>query len=113
MSNFSLFDISDLERGLDMCSLRTQIISDNIANANTPEYQAKAVFFEDELSRVSGEQSGAFPWEKKPVVETTGGPVDIISEMTSLAKNQILYQAYSGEVTRHFSNLKWILDNTR
>ena len=113
MSNFSLFDISELERGLDMCSMRTQIISDNIANANTPDYQAKAIFFEEELSRVNGKKSGGFQLVKKPVVETTGGPVDIISEMTSLAKNQILYQAYSGEGTRHFSNLKWILDNTR
>lgn len=113
MSNFSLFDISELERGLDICSMRTQIISDNIANANTPDYQAKAIFFEEELSRVNGKKSGGFQLVKKPVVETTGGPVDIISEMTSLAKNQILYQAYSGEVTRHFSNLKWILDNTR
>lgn len=114
--SFSLFDTADLERGLDLCSLRTSVISNNIANAKTPDFQARAVVFEEQMEFASGKSTESAPRAelvKKPVIENTGAPVDIISEMASLSKNQILYTAYSNEITRVFSNLKWILDNTR
>lgn len=114
--SFSLFDTADLERGLDLCSLRTNVISSNIANAKTPGYQARAVVFEEQMQRLNGDtgpSASAPKIVKHPVVESTGARVDIISEMASLSKNQILYSAYSGEITRVFSNLEWILDNTK
>lgn len=111
--SFSLFDIKDLERGLDLCSFRNNVISSNIANANSPDYQVKVVAFEEQMQRVASEKSGKIRFAAKlePSIQSVSGSVDIISEMANLSKNQILYHAYSGEVTRHFSNLKWIIDN--
>ena len=38
--------------------------------------------------------------------------MDIISEMASLAKNQILYTAYSDRISQVFGNLTWIIENS-
>ena len=46
---FQLVDTTFLEKALDATSLRQQVISDNMANANNPEYQAKAVKFDEHL----------------------------------------------------------------
>jgi flagellar basal-body rod protein FlgB len=35
--------------GLDACSLRHQVIANNLANADTPKYRARVVSFEDQL----------------------------------------------------------------
>ena len=111
---FSLFDTAGLENGLNLCTLRNEVISSNIANASSPDYQARGVVFEEELQQMRGAGRKAPSWgvAPKPVVQETGGPVDIISEMTSLAKNQILYTAYSDRVSQVFSNLTWIIENS-
>ena len=46
---FQLVDTTFSEKALDATSLRQQVISDNMANANNPEYQAKAVKFDEHL----------------------------------------------------------------
>ena len=46
---FRLVDTTFLEKALDASSLRQQVISDNMANANNPDYQAKAVKFDEHL----------------------------------------------------------------
>ncbi|MDD5090603.1 MAG: flagellar basal body protein, partial [Candidatus Wallbacteria bacterium] len=40
-----------LEKGLDVAALRHQVITQNIANVNTPGYKLKDVSFEDQLNR--------------------------------------------------------------
>lgn len=133
---FRLVDTTFLEKALDASTLRNQVISDNIANANNPEYQAKAVKFDEHLREaVDHEQSvgkpGSFAfksklpqhlqiddiggWTKenlKPTIESVDGDIDINTEMSSLAKNQILYQAYSSKVTGIYGSLKWIVENS-
>lgn len=112
---FSLFDTAGLENGLNLCSLRNEVISSNIANANSPDYQARALVFAEELKQSQGTRrspSKTWGFVQKPTVQETGKPVDIISEMTSLAKNQILYTAYSDRISQVFGNLTWIIENS-
>lgn len=112
---FSLFDTAGLENGLNLCSLRNEVISSNIANANSPEYRARALVFEEELQQTQPRSKGraqSWGFSQKPTVEETGKPVDIISEMASLAKNQILYTAYSDRISQVFGNLTWIIENS-
>lgn len=111
-NNFSLFDTAGLESALDMCALRNNVISSNIANANSPDYQAQSIVFEEQMSRVTENDRRRFQIVEKPTVQTTGGPVDIISEMSSLAKNQILYSAYTQRIGDIFKNLNWIIENS-
>ena len=54
-------------------------------------------------------------WTKealKPTAETVGGDIDINTEMSSLAKNQILYNAYTSKVSGIYGALKWIIENS-
>jgi flagellar basal-body rod protein FlgB len=44
-----------LRMGLDACSLRHQVISNNLANIDTPKYQDRVVQFEDQLRSALGE----------------------------------------------------------
>lgn len=133
---FRLVDTTFLEKALDASALRNQVISDNIANVNNPEYQAKAVKFDEHLreafdnDKAEGKK-GSFSfksnlpqhlqiddiggWTKeslKPTVESVDGAIDVNTEMASLAKNQILYQAYTSKVSGIYGSIKWIVENS-
>ena len=133
---FKLVDTTFLEKALDASALRGQVISDNLANANNPEYQAKAVKFDEHLREAydhdkAAGKPGSFTfksnlpkhmqiediggWTKeslKPTIETVDGDVDVNTEMSSLAKNQILYQAYTSKVSGVYGALKWVIENS-
>lgn len=133
---FRLVDTTFLEKALDASALRQQVISDNMANANNPEYQAKAVKFDEHLREAFDHdqakgKDGSFAfqsnlpqhlqiddiggWTKenlKPTVEAVGGEIDVNTEMSSLAKNQILYQAYTSKVSGIYGALKWVIENS-
>ena len=111
---FSLFETNELEKAMNFCALRQNVISSNIANANSPDYEAQGIVFEEEFERATGHDGrpGKMTLQSKPVVSATGGKVDIITEMAELAKNQILYDAYSSRLTANFKNLNWILENS-
>jgi flagellar basal-body rod protein FlgB len=133
---FKLVDTTFLEKALDASALRNQVISDNLANVNNPEYQAKAVKFDSHLREAFDHEEakgkkGAFSFESKlpkhlqfeqmggwtkenlaATVETVEGSVDVNTEMASSAKNQILYQAYSSKVSGIYGALKWVIENS-
>jgi flagellar basal body rod protein FlgB len=59
--------------------------------------------------------SDAGGWTKanlRPTIETVGGAIDVNTEMASLAKNQILYNAYTSKVSGIYGSLKWIVENS-
>jgi flagellar basal-body rod protein FlgB len=100
-----------LSRMLDAATLRHQVISNNIANVNTPLYKRMEVTFEDELTKVIG-TPGAMKVQPK-VVESTdvveradGNTVDIDREMNSLGKNTLIYQAISQILSAQIGTLR-------
>lgn len=133
---FQLVDTTFLEKALDATALRNQVISNNMANVNNPDYQAKSVVFDSHLREAMDADAaegkkGAFKfksnlppsmqiadaggWTKanlKATVETVGGAIDVNTEMASMAKNQILYNAYTSKVGGIYGSLKWIIDNS-
>ena len=133
---FKLVDTTFIEKALDATALRNQVISDNIANVNNPQYQAKAVKFDAQLREAMDHdkaqgKKGAYVfqsklpkhmqigdvggWTKeslKPMIEGVGGSIDMNTEMASLAKNQILYQAYTSKVSGIYGALKWVVENS-
>lgn len=133
---FQLVDTTFLEKALSASSLRGQVISNNIANVNNSDYQAKSVVFDSHLQEAmeadaaqgkDGEWhfksnlppemqiADAGGWTKanlRPTVEDVGGAIDVNTEMASLAKNQILYNAYSSKISGVYGSLKWIIENS-
>ncbi|WP_378957112.1 flagellar basal body rod protein FlgB [Pelosinus sp. sgz500959] len=118
--------VAVLEQALSASSLRQKVISNNIANVNTPGYKKSEVSFEDMLQNAIG-------GDKLPMVKTNerhlgmgkdsipnpqintmsntsirtdGNNVDIDVEMADLAKNSIYYNAVVQQISNYFSGIK-------
>jgi flagellar basal-body rod protein FlgB len=132
-----------LEQAMSAANLRHQVIADNIANANVPNFKAHEVLFEDQLraamagtapasNELSGivahplhipinPQSPTTPKSVQPVVVESdgiyrqdGNTVDMEAEQAKLAANQLWYQSLVRSVNDQFSRLQTaILDGRR
>jgi len=85
---------TQLERYLDLLSVRQSLVTSNIANVDTPGYQTKDIDFVDELRRASGSpevlEAGGL------VTKNDGNNVSLDRESRLLAENALRFQAASG-----------------
>lgn len=120
-----------LAKSIDLRSRQQNLISSNIANAETPNYVPKALVFEDELqgalksgSRGVAETSNArhIPLKGSSsriqsvngrVIEAPakspgkdGNAVELESEMSRMMENQIMYNASVQMLAKKFEGLK-------
>lgn len=128
MENTNAFDyINVLNKAADASWLRNQAISNNIANATTPNYKRQDVSFEDQLMRALGNSQYESMDEKvynmnlSTVVPKTytdsadwsyrldGNNVDIDTENVYLAENQVKYNALLDAMNKEFSNLQSVM----
>jgi len=119
------------EKAMDVASLRQQVIANNIANVNTPGYAPSKVNFEDEMKRCMASakndgfqvvcdfsdpdlgvvgSAGSISEVQASVIQS-GKQVDVNQEMVDLAKNSIIFDALSSQVTGRYSNLKYVIEN--
>lgn len=101
--------IHTLGSALDYSASKNNAISNNIANANTPNYKAEEVSFKNVLEYSLQQQTNkqthpkhyTFPTaqaaaetnRKQTTYNHNGNSVDIDKEMADLAENQIYYQS--------------------
>ncbi len=120
-----------LASSLNFRQMRNDLISSNIANAETPGYKAKAIDFEEALSRaldIDGNLSmntadnkhydvgsGGFNNLQPEIYEETegvtsidGNTVDRDKEMALMAENQLLYNATVQLLNKKLGMLKYI-----
>lgn len=128
MENTNAFDyINVLNKAADASWLRNQAISNNIANATTPNYKRQDVSFEDQLMRALGNSKyesmdqKVYGMNLSTVVPKTytdaedwsyrldGNNVDIDTENVYLAENQIKYNALLDAMNKEFSNLQSVM----
>ena len=121
-----------LGRGLAAANLRQEVISNNIANVNTPNFKKSDVVLEELLAKEIGmDDSGRLPLvrthDRHLPVGMIGGAkasiqeddtttmrvdnnnVDIDIEMASLAKNQLYYNAMATELGGYVNKLKNVI----
>lgn len=125
---FSRTVTPDLEKSMDVYSLRQKVLSNNIANAMTPGFRAQKVSFEEEYkksldpNRVRGSRTdskhlplGTKSFNQiKPVVEYKNDPlndtglnnVDIDKEMAEMAENTLRYEMSTKLINKRYMNLK-------
>lgn len=106
--------IRNLTTALDLTSLRQRIVSENIANIDTPGYQTRDVDFASEFQRaLSGEESDA--GSSQPVAVHTlrgleqrpdGNNVSIDRESLLMAQNQLQFQTGVALLHSEFSRLQ-------
>jgi flagellar basal-body rod protein FlgB len=104
-----------LEKALGLRLTRHNLIASNLANMDTPGYEARDFSFESELQRalevvpvkVGGE--GALPpLEPQPLVSEEG-PVDLDTENARLAENTLAHDALSRLMAKKFEMLKYAI----
>lgn len=114
-----------LERGLSGASLRQKVISNNIANVDTPGFKRSDVSFERQLQQAMG-QTNILPLmrtndshlsniedsdqplvtvERNTSMRLDGNNVDVDKEMAALAKNTIYYNAVATQLSKTYSML--------
>lgn len=120
-------NINLLHSALNAASLRQQVISNNIANAETPGYKSKSVIFEDILQKhlsnqtnfvgkrtdarhvVIGESSGIpsaiTKVNNNTIMQNNGNNVDIDGEMTLMGKNSLWYYTMTEQLNSEFQKL--------
>lgn len=116
--------INLLQKGLDAVWLRESIISNNIANKDTPGYKSKYVSFETELKKILSENdlSDSTLKEKIENIEpevlenrTTsanedGNNVDVVSEEVEMARAQIQYDYLVRSLNSQINSLKYAIN---
>lgn len=128
MINTNAFDyINVLDKAADASWMRHQAISNNISNADTPEYKRQDVAFESELRKALGYNRYQSMDSKVHNIKSSrlrgqlytdygdysyrldGNNVDIENENVMLAENQLKYQGLMASINQEFSNLKAVM----
>ncbi len=119
-----------LEQAINASSLRQKVISNNIANVNTPGFKKSDVIFEDVLNEAlngngklpmvrtnekhlplmqRGVPSPLIQTDTNTSLRTDGNNVDIDGEMANMAKNNIYYNAVVQQLSGYFSGIKSVI----
>ena len=124
-----------LEKNMDVSLLRREVISNNIANAETPNYKRSDVNFEAELGRaLDSEKNTGIPNKmtherhipfNRPIdyrsvkprivldyltqVKNNGNNVDIEQEVMDLTENQMMYEFMTYAVNHEFRQINTVL----
>ncbi|WP_223820941.1 flagellar basal body rod protein FlgB [Bacillus sp. S3] len=120
-------NINLLQSALNASSLRQQVISNNIANAETPGYKSKKVIFEDifkehlsNQTKFTGNRTNPrhFPIGRpvevpiakivensETIMQNNGNNVDMDEEMTNMGKNALRYDTLIEQVNSEFQQL--------
>lgn len=119
--------LTALEKGLDASSLRQKVLSDNVANVDTPNFKRSDVDFGKILSSVVGEEGGDLPLkvtmpqhisvtpnaaqkavvtDQSSIFRNDGNNVDIDREMANVAENGLYYNSVTQAITSQLGLLR-------
>ncbi|WP_160670690.1 flagellar basal body rod protein FlgB [Clostridium sp. C8-1-8] len=112
-----------IKRGLDVSSLRSKVIANNIANINTKGYKRNTVSFEDTLKDASNDientgytnvDEGSFGQVKlgkdtSSSMRADGNNVDLESEKVNQAANTMLYNALITQANNKISMTRYVI----
>ena len=117
--------INVLSKAADASWVRNEVIANNIANNDTPDYKRQDVVFETYLQKaLSGEGSldkkvsnmnlgrlnaTVYTDLEELSYRLDGNNVDIATETANLAENQIRYYTLLDSMTQEFSRIKTAL----
>ncbi len=116
-----------LEKSMDVSAKRHSMITSNIANVNTVGYQPKDIDFQKTLEkellddsgsmigthdkhyRYSGDTGSIHALKRGSGDETNPDPVNIDTEMTNLAENNIKYRTSAEILLRKIAKLRYVI----
>ena len=121
-----------LEKGLDLRSMKHNLIISNVANMDTPNYKAFDIIIKEEFEKAMGAgkniklektESGHLAGRERYLgdvksraidtqpfsVECDGNSVDIDREMANLSENNLMYNALAQIISKKFEGLKNVI----
>jgi len=117
-----LFPRNNVQKALDAAWLRNEVISNNIANVDTPGYKRKTVKFEEFLSsemKTGRIGKGRTRLQSSQIIvsrdystlsyRSDGNNVDIENEMAELAANSLRYDTLIQKMNGDFQNLRKVI----
>jgi len=110
-----IFDQANfIKRGLDQVWVNNEVISNNIANADTPGFIAKEVVVTATPGKHFHETEFDYELrEKEGEINANGNNVNLGEEMAELAKNSIEYNALVQKITLEFNKIEYVLNEGR
>ncbi len=125
-----------LATSLKFREMRQELLSSNVANAQTPEYKAMKLDFEEALARatdVDGQLSMAASDDRhfnvggggfnnlepevyedpNGVVSENGNTVDVEAEMARMAENKIMYDTTVQLINKKLGLMKYAINNEK
>lgn len=132
MINNMFKDINIMTKGLNASWKRNEVISNNIANANTPNFKKMEVKFEELLKDYMNQKSiKGFKTNERHIpiginsinnlnyqvkamndfsTRSDGNNVDIDIEMAELAKNDIYFRTLSTQINSKMQRIKLVIN---
>ena len=103
-----------LKKMLDVCSLRHQVLANNLANINTPGYIRRDVSFTDSLKNAIEKGSNSNLMSLSPEIETdtsapvnaNGNNVTTQSELGEIAENSLMYGVAVRALSSKYESIK-------
>ncbi len=113
--------IEQLPDLMNVAELRHRVVSQNLANVNTPGYQRLDVEFEETLAKAMRGAGGADGAKVKPKIvadesasqRADGNNVDVDRELGQLNKNAMLFQMYSQLLRSQFDAMRRAIEAPR
>lgn len=125
-----------LTTALNFREMRQELISSNVANANTPGFKAKKLDFEEALARaldVDGQMQMGVTDERhhnvgnggfnnlepevyddpNGVVSENGNTVDVEAEMAKMAENKLMYDALVQLINKKMGIMKYAVNSEK
>lgn len=105
---------------MDSAAVRQKVLSNNLANANTPNYLRKDVRFTEALSKaidhgdVAIQQVEAEVYEDmEATVNAKGNSVSLQKELGAIAQNELLYNFAAEMTNQKFAGLRKAINGTK
>lgn len=112
--------IEGLGQALDLYQARHRVLTENVANADTPGYRARDLDFGSALAQAfEATKDGDSRPNAEPVVDTKavmkmdGNSVDLDTEMAKISQNALKIVTISQIIARKYAGLRSIITEGR
>lgn len=131
MNFLNSYSFNLVERALDLSTFRQNLLSNNIANAETPGYKRSDIRFEEELKKAMGGSSESFEglrtnprhliigqapannalhpqiqYDRNTAMNNNGNNVDMDYEMAEIAKNTLRYNVLVQQMNQQLAQVR-------
>ena len=119
-----------LQKGLEASSMRQQVLSNNVANIDTPNFKRSDVDFQAVLGTLLGDKGGALPMkltarqhipglaggsdsgvvtDHSTSLRNDGNNVDVDREMSNVAENGLYYNSLTQAISSQLGLLRMVI----